>query len=89
MSEKENSRSLLILTIVCLTLIIISAIGAWVYVKEQIIQKDRQFQQEQQAKEKEKEDSLKRLKFQECEERQRAERSSGQFYIAENCELKL
>jgi cell division protein FtsB len=48
----KGCKTVLILSIICFTLIVLAAIGAWVYVQQQqIAQRDRELQQAKQLKE--------------------------------------
>ena len=58
---KGKSKILPVVIIVCSTMVLLSAIGSWVYLnQQQIAQKDRQLQQEKQLKEYEQEQLNKR-----------------------------
>lgn len=88
--SEPRSKIITITSIVCATLIIIIGIGGWIYVeKQQLIEKNQEFQQKQASDKEQQEESLKRLKYQECETDQRAQEARGDLFGIENCELKL
>ncbi len=87
MVKRENKAVVLI--VICVTTVVLTLIGSWTYIeRQQLTQQESEFQRQQEADKKKQEDSLKRLKFQECEARQRAQ-SESSIHIGENCELKL
>lgn len=52
--RKTQSKLLPVIITICVTLVLITGIGGWVYVqKEQLAQKDQELQQQKQLREKE------------------------------------
>lgn len=79
--------------IICLTVIVLAAIGAWVYVqKEKLAQKDRQAAIQRQVDEKKAAESVKKLKYQQCQLNNRqafGDKSTFSSLRVENCDLIL
>ncbi|HVS58821.1 MAG TPA: hypothetical protein VHD60_03745 [Candidatus Saccharimonadales bacterium] len=74
------------LIVVCVTVVLLAGIGAWVYVQKQnVAQKDRQAKSEQALE-------VKKLKYQECENNNRAAEASNKPFsdlFVTNCGLIL
>ncbi len=60
--KPQSDRSLAVPLIICITLVLLAAIGAWVFVqKQQLAQREIETQLKLEADSKEQEESLKRL----------------------------
>ena len=83
--HKSRSKILPIIITVCTALVLVAGIGGWVYVQRQkLTTQEEESRQEQ-------EDSIKRLKFQECEATKRARIANGDGWSppSQNCEHEL
>lgn len=93
MNSHQSSKSPIAVTVICISIVLLAAIGSWVYIQQkQLAQRDRETQQKAEADRKEQEESLKHLKFQECEAGERAARADSNNIFGggfENCENKL
>ena len=95
--KTDRSRNLPVKTlIVCITVIILAGIGSWVYVQKQNdAQRDRALKAQQLQKVQDEQDSIKKLKYQECQTNNRnitAEIDKGNTFAsigAKNCDLIL
>jgi flagellar basal body-associated protein FliL len=84
-NTKGKSKALLVAIIICSTLIILTAIGGWVYSNQQnIAQKNRQLQQEKELKEAElkNEKEIKEYEQEQINDRASRQRASDAFNSA-------
>lgn len=79
----KSSRTTVVITvIICTSLVLISAIGAWVYVQNQsIAQKDKELQQAKELKEKELQTQKDAAEIEAEGQRDAACRASGQSWF--------
>lgn len=83
MNKEEGSARLLIAIIICFTVLLLAAIGSWLYVQHQnLAQRDRALQQQKQLKEYE-QSQINNRQQQEC--RQKAMEQAQGGYPALRC----